>query len=434
MISLVKMKKFDVIAVYKVDRIARNVFDFVDIFRELEAHNTALVSITEGFDPTTPMGKMTMMMLASFADIERMNISQRVTDSMINIAKGGCFTGGVVPRGCIVKKENGRSYIDIKEPDFIRLLFNTYIEEGSLFLSYKKLKSFNIELSREGYRKILRNPIYVSSSKEINDYLSLNGFTVLGDPNNKNAYITYGKTGDSKIAVITKHNGVLPPQLWLDVQLRLDKRNKQFKNTSEINWLTSILKCPFCGGFYHLASANKVKYYACQNTMRRSTIGIDRSKEKCINNKYIRADLLEDKIASYIKTLKDKTIFNQVYSYKSNDNIDFLTSLEKSYSSNEKNINNLVDKLMLVTNAAAKPITDKIEELTKKNQELHYKIELEKLKKIEKESNAVAKDFIYNTILKFDEITDVTLKRDMISIIFSEIEYDPFADNLCVLV
>lgn len=57
MLELAKHKQFDIIAVYKVDRIARNIVDFVNIYDELENHDIKLVSITEGFDPSTPIGK-----------------------------------------------------------------------------------------------------------------------------------------------------------------------------------------------------------------------------------------------------------------------------------------------------------------------------------------------------------------------------------------
>ena len=91
MMSLVKLGKFDAVAVYKVDRIARNIVDFFKIFDELEKYNVKLISITEGFDPSTPSGKMMMVMLAGFADMERENIRQRVKDNILNeIGRASC--------------------------------------------------------------------------------------------------------------------------------------------------------------------------------------------------------------------------------------------------------------------------------------------------------------------------------------------------------
>lgn len=430
MISMVKSKKFDVVAVYKVDRIARNVFDFVDIYRDLEKHAVSLISITEGFDPSTPMGKMTMMMLASFADMERMNISQRVSDSMINLAKMGCYTGGTVPQGCTIIKKDGRSFYDITNPELIDLYYNSYLDRGSLYLAYKHLVSLNIKISREGYRKVLRNPIYVKSSTEVSDYLSINGYEIIGECNNINGYSTYGKKTGKKIAMVSTHQGVIEPNTWLDVQLRLDSRKVEFKNTSKVNWLSSVLKCPFCDGYYHLATANGIRYYACQNTIRRTSIGIDKSKEKCINNKYIRADIMEDKILSYIDLLQNKDLFYKYFNSSKGSDKSFLIKLENAISNNNKMINNLIDKLVLLSNSAAKPLTEKIEKLTADNIELNYRLELEKLSIIEKEANSNAIDYIYSTITNFKTITDSSTKRSMLKIISREIQYNPQTDEL----
>jgi DNA invertase Pin-like site-specific DNA recombinase len=104
MMELVNANQFDAIAVYKLDRIARNIVDFVNTYDELERLNVKLVSVTEGFDPSTPIGKMMMMLLASFAEMERMNIAQRVKDNMKELAKLGRWSGGTTPPGYNVEK------------------------------------------------------------------------------------------------------------------------------------------------------------------------------------------------------------------------------------------------------------------------------------------------------------------------------------------
>ena len=145
MMSLVKLGKFDAVAVYKVDRIARNIVDFFKIFDELEKYNVKLISITEGFDPTTPSGKMMMIMLAGFADMERENIRQRVKDNMIALAKKGCYTGGFVPFGCVTVDIEGKSYLQVKDKDLIKLIFKKYYETGSLYSTQKYLKENNFK-------------------------------------------------------------------------------------------------------------------------------------------------------------------------------------------------------------------------------------------------------------------------------------------------
>ena len=71
----------------------------MNTFDILKKNKVSLVSITEGFDPTTPVGMMLMTMIAGFAEMERMNIAQRVKDNMNALAKMGRWLGGTPPTG-----------------------------------------------------------------------------------------------------------------------------------------------------------------------------------------------------------------------------------------------------------------------------------------------------------------------------------------------
>ena len=129
-----RIKEFDTVAVYKIDRIARNIVDFFNIFNLLEENGVKLVSISEGFDPSTPGGKMMMTMLAGIAEMERMNIKQRVKDNMLQLAKGGKWSGGNAPIGYKAKRviENGKecSYLEINEDEkpIVLDIYNLYLD------------------------------------------------------------------------------------------------------------------------------------------------------------------------------------------------------------------------------------------------------------------------------------------------------------------
>ncbi|MDU5492643.1 MAG: recombinase family protein [Clostridium perfringens] len=93
MIKAAELKQIDIVVCYKIDRIARNTLDFLNILEMFKANNVELISITEGFDPNTQMGKVMLTLLASFAEMERANIQQRVKDSMFSLAQKGDWTG-----------------------------------------------------------------------------------------------------------------------------------------------------------------------------------------------------------------------------------------------------------------------------------------------------------------------------------------------------
>lgn len=78
----VRNNQLDVVMVYKLDRISRNVQEFSSMYDVFQQHNVSFVSVKESFDTTTPMGRTVMYILAAFAQLERENTSERVTDNM----------------------------------------------------------------------------------------------------------------------------------------------------------------------------------------------------------------------------------------------------------------------------------------------------------------------------------------------------------------
>ena len=85
----VSQNKLDVVMVYKLDRISRNVREFSAMYETFEEHGIAFVSVKESFDTSTPIGRTVMYILAAFAQLERENTSERVTDNMIALAEQG---------------------------------------------------------------------------------------------------------------------------------------------------------------------------------------------------------------------------------------------------------------------------------------------------------------------------------------------------------
>lgn len=437
MMSLVKLGKLDAVVVYKIDRIARNIVDFFKIYDELEKYNVKLISVTEGFDPTTPSGKMMMIMLAGFADMERENIRQRVRDNMLALAKKGCYTGGFVPFGCVTVDIEGKSYLQVKDKDLIKLIFKKYYELGSLYSTQKYLKEngFKTMSNRSSLNGLLRNPVYAKSSKEINDYFKANGYLVHGTPNGK-GYITYGKTVGESMLIVSSHSAPITSELFLKVNKMLDeKRENSIKRFSKTYWLTGTLYCPFCEGKYTIANSNRNTYYLCSNRLNRKNdeTGIDKEKEKCVNNKYINAEILEKKIEKLLESLESPELFNEHYktsSHNIEDNEDNeIDILNKTFNENETAIKNLIDKLALVSNEAAKYIVEKIDNLTEKNKEISLNIDNLKLKRLEKNTK-ISKEEVQDLIERFNKITDPNEKRVILNKVFEKLVYNPFEDTL----
>lgn len=99
-----KAGKFQVIVVYKIDRISRSLRDFVNLVAELEKYGVAIVSATQNFDTSNPLGRFIMNMLMSFAELERGMISDRVRDKVAAQAKKGRRTCGIPTLGYDIAK------------------------------------------------------------------------------------------------------------------------------------------------------------------------------------------------------------------------------------------------------------------------------------------------------------------------------------------
>lgn len=435
LMNLCRIGKFDIVAIYKVDRISRNITDFVKIYEELKSLNVKLVSVTEGFDTQTPMGEMMMFILSAFANMERENIKQRVKDNMNALARKGCYTGGFVPFGCTTEKREGKSYLKIVDVELINLMYKKYMEIQSLYGLQKYLEENNLKrpTSKSSLGAILRNPVYCKSSIEVSKYLE-NKYDVVGEPDG-NGYMTYGKTVDTPILIIGGHKGCVEPDLFLKVNLLLDKKKDEAtRRESKVYWLTDVLYCPLCGSKYVLCNSSKNTYYVCKNRLNRKSdsMGLDTSKEKCRNRKYVNAVEIEKKVTKLVESLENPDTFKSMYKdneHTESDNENNIDILEKQIADNRKAIDNLVEKLMLLSNTAAVPITEKIEKLTKENTELEEQIEKQKIDKLEN-TKKISKEDVMKNIKKFSSIKDNKTKRIAIASIFEKLEYDPFIDSI----
>ena len=103
LVSDIEAGKVDVVVVYKVDRLTRALSDFAKLVDIFDRHGVSFVSITQQFNTTTSMGRLTLNVLLSFAQFEREVIAERVRDKMAASKKKGMWMGGMPPLGFDVK-------------------------------------------------------------------------------------------------------------------------------------------------------------------------------------------------------------------------------------------------------------------------------------------------------------------------------------------
>jgi site-specific DNA recombinase len=155
LLSDVRARKVDVIVVYKVDRLTRSLADFAKLVELFDGHGVSFVSVTQQFNTTTSMGRLTLNVLLSFAQFEREVTSERIRDKIAASKRKGLWVGGMVPLGYKVK--NRKVLVIKNEAEWVRTIFQRYLELGSLNLLMQDLRQ----------RKILTKVRKLSSGRAV---------------------------------------------------------------------------------------------------------------------------------------------------------------------------------------------------------------------------------------------------------------------------
>ncbi|HMO74693.1 MAG TPA: recombinase family protein [Sphingopyxis sp.] len=167
--------KVDVIVVYKVDRLTRALTDFAKIVDVLDRAGASFVSVTQAFNTTTSMGRLTLNVLLSFAQFEREVTGERIRDKVAASKRKGMWMGGPVPIG--YRLEDRKLIIEPSEAATVRLIFERYAELRSIAALVDELHQRGVKTKLRLYRdgshrggiafskgplaQLLKNPVYI---------------------------------------------------------------------------------------------------------------------------------------------------------------------------------------------------------------------------------------------------------------------------------
>ena len=138
----IRARKIDVIVVYKVDRLTRSLADFAKLVELFDAHGVSFVSVTQQFNTTTSMGRLTLNVLLSFAQFEREVTSERIRDKIAASKRKGLWVGGPLPLGYQMK--DGKIAVVENEAEQVRLIYRRYLELSGVNALVRDLKERNI--------------------------------------------------------------------------------------------------------------------------------------------------------------------------------------------------------------------------------------------------------------------------------------------------
>lgn len=193
----------DIIVVYKIDRLTRSLMDFSKIVEVLDKHQASFVSITQHFNTTTSMGRLTLNMLLSFAQFEREVTGERIRDKIAASKKKGMWLGGKPPLGYYRKDK--KIYPDKEKSKLVNDIFKKYIELKSTTPLKEWLTTQGHNISVGNLNCILRNRAYI------------------------------GQVGHKGVWYLGEHQGIIEESLFEQVQsvMSNNRINRQHYNPSK---------------------------------------------------------------------------------------------------------------------------------------------------------------------------------------------------------
>lgn len=271
-------EKFDVILVYKLDRLSRSQRDTLYLIEEIFRPNKVdFVSMQESFDTSSPFGKAMIGLLAVFAQLEREQIKERTWMGRVARAKTGLHHGGGhIPIG--YDYSGGKLIVNPYEAEQVRKIYEWYLAGASL-------KAITDRLQDEGYT---------------NKYSSYNSWTSVRNILENETYIGRLHFGD--VIVDAAHEAIITEEQFNAAQILRGKRREQFGSNAfrSKHMLTGLLFCGHCGGRYYLRNSGKYTYYACYSRTKQMKSMV---KDPNCRNKIWRAQELEPVIEEKILAL-----------------------------------------------------------------------------------------------------------------------------------
>jgi DNA invertase Pin-like site-specific DNA recombinase len=160
--------RIDVVVVYKIDRLSRSLMDFAKLVEVFDRGGVTFVSVTQSFNTTTSMGRLTLNILLSFAQFEREVIGERIRDKIAASRKRGMWMGGFVPLGYEVRDR--KLVINDAEAATVRMIFERFVEVGSATALARTLAAEGVRTRRgrlvdKGFLyKLINNRVYIGDA------------------------------------------------------------------------------------------------------------------------------------------------------------------------------------------------------------------------------------------------------------------------------
>ena len=224
--------RVNIIVVYKIDRLTRSLMDFARIVEVFDRHEVSFVSVTQAFNTTSSMGRLTLNVLLSFAQFEREVTGERIRDKIAASKKKGMWMGGGLPLGYDAPDPGNRSLkVNTEEADTVRYIFETYLALGSVHKLESTLYKGGIRSKRHVTRagKVRGDQVFSRGAL----FHLLSNRTYLGETVHKDK------------SYPGQHAAIIDPALFDAVQQQLDRNSVRRRATRQ-----QVARSPLAGRIF----------------------------------------------------------------------------------------------------------------------------------------------------------------------------------------
>jgi site-specific DNA recombinase len=288
LLSDIEAGKVDVVLTYKLDRLSRSMRDFLNLLDFFERHGVAFVSVSQAFDTSTPIGKMTLNLLASFGEFERQVIAERTRDKLAAARRKGKSVGGHPILGYDRDPGGGRLVVNQDEAETVREIFRLFLEHRSLVAVAAELTRRSLTLKRWTTR----------DGKDFGggrfDKVSLRRLLT--------NYTYIGKVNFQGTIYDGEHEAIVPRKLFDRVQrLLADSRStgSAGARNGQGFLLRGLLRCSACDAAmtpgWSRSRAKLYRYYTCRRAQKQGHASCP--------TKSVNADKVEQFVVDQIKRI-----------------------------------------------------------------------------------------------------------------------------------
>ncbi|MDK2848276.1 MAG: site-specific recombinase [Desulfuromonadales bacterium] len=411
--------KIDCVVVYKVDRFSRSLLDFSRMIDLFEKYAISFVSVTQQFNTSHSMGRLTLNILLSFAQFEREIISERTRDKMSAARRKGKWVGGMPVLGYDIAPEGGKLIVNDDEAAQVRTIYQLYLE-------YKAMMPVVQEIERRGWRtKQWRTR---KGRERGGDIITKNGlFRLLSN-------VLYAGKVDHKGTIYDgEHPAIVETVLWQEVQdtLRRNGRNggKDVRNKYGA-LLKGLLYCAPCGtAMIHTytakSSGKRYRYYVCLSAQQRGWASCP--------TKSLNAHEIESAVVEQIRGLgKNSEIVAATLEQAQRESVARLSELETEQRIHLRKLAQLNSRVKKLVDASTAEIsenaaTDQLADLQEHIRVMEQRMVVVRQDIINLQREAIDENDLTHALMLFKPVWEMLPPRDqsrIIKLLIERIGYD----------